>query len=55
MKELKPCFKELMEKERMTRKLSKHGNKVNTKDLMAKELGMSRATLYRKHTELDIK
>ncbi|MBK5246042.1 MAG: hypothetical protein JJE49_02060 [Peptostreptococcaceae bacterium] len=43
------------EREIITRKLSKHGNKANEKDLVAKELGMSRATLYRKLTELDIK
>src|SRR5665648_1219955 len=43
------------EREIIMRKLSKHGNKANSKDLVAKELGVSRATLYRKLTELDIK
>jgi len=43
------------EREIITRKLSKHGSKANSKDLVAKELGMSRATLYRKLAELDIK
>ena len=43
------------EREIITRKLSKHGNESNDKGLVAKELGMSRATLYRKLTELDIK
>jgi len=43
------------EREIITRKLGKHGNKTNSKDLVAKELGVSRATLYRKLTELDIK
>ena len=43
------------EREIITRKLRKYANKTNPKDLVAKELGMSRATLYRKLTELDIK
>jgi PAS domain S-box len=43
------------EKEILTRKLKKYGGNSNAKDLVAKELGLSRATLYRKLTELDIK
>lgn len=42
------------EKEILTRKLKKYGNSSNAKDLVAKELGLSRATLYRKLSELDI-
>jgi PAS domain S-box-containing protein len=42
------------EKEILTRKLRKYGNNSNAKDLVAKELGLSRATLYRKLSELDI-
>ena len=43
------------EREIIIMKLRKYGNKGNSKDIVAKELGMSRATLYRKLTELDIK
>lgn len=43
------------EREIISRKLLKHSNKGNSKDIVAKELGMSRATLYRKLSELDIK
>lgn len=42
------------EKEILTRKLKKYGNNSNAKDLVAKELGLSRATLYRKLSELEI-
>lgn len=42
------------EKEIITRKLKKYGSSGNAKDTVAKELGLSRATLYRKLTELDI-
>jgi len=42
------------EKEIISRKLKKHGTNGNAKDLIAKELGLSRATLYRKLTELEI-
>jgi transcriptional regulator with PAS, ATPase and Fis domain len=42
------------EKEILTRKLKKYGNNSNAKDLVAKELGLSRATLYRKLAELEI-
>ena len=42
------------EKEIITRKLKKYGISGNAKDTVAKELGLSRATLYRKLTELDI-
>ena len=42
------------EKEIITRKLKKYGTSGNAKDTVAKELGLSRATLYRKLTELDI-
>lgn len=42
------------EKEILTRKLKKYGNSSNAKDLVAKELGLSRATLYRKLSELDL-
>jgi transcriptional regulator with PAS, ATPase and Fis domain len=43
------------EKEIITRKLKKHRNSYNSKESVAKELGLSRATLYRKLSELDIK
>jgi len=43
------------EKEIITRKLKKHRNSFNSKESVAKELGLSRATLYRKLSELDIK
>lgn len=43
------------EKEIISRKLNKLKNQANAKNLVAKELGMSRATLYRKLSELDIK
>lgn len=42
------------EREILTRKLKKFGNSSNAKDLVAKELGLSRATLYRKLAELEI-
>ena len=42
------------EKEILTRKLKKYGNNSNAKDMVAKELGLSRATLYRKLSELEI-
>ena len=42
---------ELYEKEIISRKLKQHNG---VKDLVAKELGLSRATLYRKLSELDI-
>jgi transcriptional regulator with PAS, ATPase and Fis domain len=43
------------EREIITRKLKNHGNTRTSKDAVAKELGLSRATLYRKLSELDIK
>ncbi|MBR0597131.1 sigma 54-interacting transcriptional regulator [Sinanaerobacter chloroacetimidivorans] len=43
------------EKEILLRKLKKYGSNSNAKDRVAKELGLSRATLYRKLAELDIK
>ncbi len=43
------------EREILNRKLKKHGNNGNAKDLAAKELGLSRATLYRKLAKLGIK
>ncbi|MEG0829240.1 MAG: sigma 54-interacting transcriptional regulator [Anaerovoracaceae bacterium] len=42
------------EKEIISRKLKKYGNSGNAKDTVAKELGLSRATLYRKLSELEI-
>ncbi|MBR6701323.1 MAG: sigma 54-interacting transcriptional regulator, partial [Firmicutes bacterium] len=42
------------EKEIITRKLRKHGNNGTAKDIIAKELGLSKATLYRKLTDLEI-
>lgn len=42
------------EREIITRKLKKHGTNGAAKDIVAKELGLSRATLYRKLTELEI-
>ena len=44
----------IYEKEIITRKLKKYGGSSNAKDLVAKDLGLSRATLYRKLSELDI-
>jgi PAS domain S-box-containing protein len=44
----------LYEKEILIRKLKKYGNSGNAKELAAKELGLSRATLYRKLSELGI-
>ena len=44
----------LYEREIITRKLRKYGNGSNAKDKVAQELGLSRATLYRKLSELDI-
>lgn len=45
----------LFEKEILIRKLEKYGHNSNAKDNVAKELGLSRATLYRKLSELEIK
>ncbi|MEG1930347.1 MAG: sigma 54-interacting transcriptional regulator, partial [Anaerovorax sp.] len=45
----------LFEREILIRKLEKYGGNSNAKDNVAKELGLSRATLYRKLSELDIK
>lgn len=42
------------EKGVIIRKLAKHGSDGRGKDLTAKELGLSRATLYRKLSELEI-
>lgn len=42
------------EKEIISRKLKKYGNSGSAKDIVAKELGLSRATLYRKLSELEI-
>ncbi|MDR3296115.1 MAG: sigma 54-interacting transcriptional regulator [Clostridiales Family XIII bacterium] len=42
------------EKEIILQKLKQYGNGRKAKDVVAKELGLSRATLYRKLTELDI-
>ncbi len=42
------------EREVITRKLKKYGTSGAAKDTIAKELGLSRATLYRKLTELEI-
>lgn len=42
------------EKGVISRKLCKHGNDGRGKDLVARELGLSRATLYRKLSELEI-
>lgn len=44
----------LMEREIISKKLSKYGGTSNGKDLLAKDLGLSRATLYRKLAELEI-
>ncbi|WP_027399574.1 sigma 54-interacting transcriptional regulator [Anaerovorax odorimutans] len=44
----------LYEKEIITRKLMEYGEGSNAKDKVAQELGLSRATLYRKLSELDI-
>jgi len=43
------------EREILNRKLKKYGNGGNAKDMVAKELGLSRATLYRKLAKLGIK
>ncbi|MDD2215762.1 MAG: sigma 54-interacting transcriptional regulator [Eubacteriales bacterium] len=43
------------EREIISRKLKKYGNSGNGKDKIAKELGLSRATLYRKLAELGIR
>lgn len=45
----------MFEKEIFIRKLEKYKGNSNAKDNVAKELGLSRATLYRKLSELDIK
>lgn len=42
------------EKEIISRKLRKYGNSGNAKDKVAQELGLSRATLYRKLGELGL-
>lgn len=42
------------EREIITRKLKKYGTSGAAKDTIAKELGLSRATLYRKLSELEI-
>ncbi len=42
------------EREIIARKLKKYGASVGGKDIVAKELGLSRATLYRKIAELEI-
>ncbi len=42
------------EKEIIMGKLKEYGNSSNAKDQIAKELGLSRATLYRKLSELEI-
>ncbi|MEI8216680.1 MAG: sigma 54-interacting transcriptional regulator [Eubacteriales bacterium] len=42
------------EREIVTRMLKKYGNTSNSKEMVAKELGLSRATLYRKLSELDL-
>lgn len=42
------------EREIVTRMLKKYGSSSNSKEMVAKELGLSRATLYRKLAELDI-
>ena len=41
------------EQQIIVRKLKKYGNNGNAKDRVAKELGLSRATLYRKLSELE--
>jgi len=42
------------EREIIARMLAKYGNSSNAKEQVAKELGLSRATLYRKLVELDL-
>ncbi len=42
------------EREIISRMLNKYGNSSNAKEQVAKELGLSRATLYRKLVELDL-
>jgi len=42
------------EREIISRMLTKYGNSSNAKEQVAKELGLSRATLYRKLVELDL-
>jgi len=42
------------EQQVILRKLKKHGNHGNAKDKVAKELGLSRATLYRKLSEFEM-
>lgn len=44
----------IYEREIITRKLKKYGNNSSAKDKVARDLGLSRATLYRKLSELDI-
>ena len=43
-----------MRRKSLQEKLKKYGTSGNAKDTVAKELGLSRATLYRKLTELNI-
>jgi transcriptional regulator with PAS, ATPase and Fis domain len=42
------------EREIISNKLKKYGTNGNGKDKVAQELGLSRATLYRKLSELDL-
>ena len=42
------------EREIIANKLKKYGTNGNGKDKVAQELGLSRATLYRKLSELDL-
>ncbi|MEA4922445.1 MAG: sigma 54-interacting transcriptional regulator [Eubacteriaceae bacterium] len=51
-----PLADQIKEYERavIIKKLRQHGESGNSKDLVAKELGLSRATLYRKLSELEI-
>lgn len=53
---LLPLADQIKEYERavIIKKLRQHGESGNSKDLVAKELGLSRATLYRKLSELEI-
>lgn len=60
---LLPCYEsdlnlsdqvKAFEKQVILNKLKKHGSSSNAKDKVAKELGLSRATLYRKLSELEI-
>jgi transcriptional regulator with PAS, ATPase and Fis domain len=42
------------EREIISRMLIRYGNSSNAKEQVARELGLSRATLYRKLVELDL-